>query len=220
MIKFVLSNSLHYIENACEVVDLVMDLIKMNCYWGGHKDRTIVPNLRLLWQITHLGHLSQISFCTLKEKRCLGLSRDLLIVLQAQMKIPIVLTVNFSRPWVYVPIVEPNVVEDVHIQQSPSSSNDLLPLLSWSGMELKENICVDGQWHIEYCPPKFVIQCSTFQKIMALKCKAMINLYKLVNGTFAPCYLGLWVEYHSKSLKHHNHWFCPNDLNHYVGGVA
>jgi len=90
----------------------------------------IVPNLRLLWQITHLGHLSQIAFCTLTEKRCLGLPRDLLIVLQAKMKIPIVLTVNFSRPWVYVLIVEPNVVKDVHIQQLPSSSNDLLPLLS------------------------------------------------------------------------------------------
>jgi len=87
-----------------------------------------VPKLRLLWQITHLGHLSQIAFCTLKEKRCLGLSRDLLIVLQAQMKIPIVLTMNFSHPWVYVPIVEPDVVKDVHVQQSPSSSNDLLPL--------------------------------------------------------------------------------------------
>jgi hypothetical protein len=32
MIKFVLSNNLHFIKNACEVVELVMDLMKMNCY--------------------------------------------------------------------------------------------------------------------------------------------------------------------------------------------
>jgi hypothetical protein len=38
--------------------------------------------------------------------------------------------VNFFLPWVYVRIIEPDIVQDVHIQQLPSSSNDLLPLLS------------------------------------------------------------------------------------------
>jgi hypothetical protein len=38
--------------------------------------------------------------------------------------------VNFSRPWVFVPTIEPNIVEDIHVQQPPFSSNDLLPLLS------------------------------------------------------------------------------------------
>jgi hypothetical protein len=35
-------------------------------------------------------------------------------------------------------------MEDVHIQQLPFGFNDLLPLLFQGGLELKENICVDG----------------------------------------------------------------------------
>ncbi len=52
--------------------------------------------------------------------------------------------VNFSCPGVSVPTFEPDFVEDVHIQQPPSNSSDSLPLLSQGGLELKENICVDG----------------------------------------------------------------------------
>jgi hypothetical protein len=51
-------------------------------------------------------------------------------------------------------------------------------------------------------------------------CKKRINIYKSINGIHVPCYLGFWVEYHSRSLKHHKHWFCPNDLNHCVGGIV
>jgi hypothetical protein len=40
-------------------------------------------------------------------------------------------------------------------------------------------------------------QCSNANK--------KINLYKSINGTPAPSYLGLWVQYHSESLKHHKH---------------
>jgi hypothetical protein len=36
------------------------------------------------------------------------------------------------------------MVEDVHIQQPPFSSSNLLPLVSQSGLELKEGIRVDG----------------------------------------------------------------------------
>ncbi len=68
--------------------------------------------------------------------------------------------VNFSCPWVTIPTVEPNIVNDVHMQQQPFNSSKLLPLVFRSGLELKENICVDGQWHIERCPPNFAIQCS------------------------------------------------------------
>jgi hypothetical protein len=46
------------------------------------------------------------------------------------------------------------------MQKSPSSSSVFLPLVSQGGMELKENICVDGMWWIEQCPPSFAIQCS------------------------------------------------------------
>jgi len=45
---------------------------------------------------------------------------------------------------VSVLVVKPNIVEDVHVQQLPSSSSNLLPLLFQVGLELKETICVDG----------------------------------------------------------------------------
>jgi hypothetical protein len=35
------------------------------------------------------------------------------------------------------------------MQLPPSSSSNLLLLLYRGGLELKETICVDGQWHIE-----------------------------------------------------------------------
>jgi hypothetical protein len=110
-------------------------------------------------------------------------------------------------------------VEDVHVQQLPSSSNNLVPLLSQGGLKLKENNCVDDQWCIECCPPKSTIQCFALQKTMAFKCKACINLYKLVNGIPTPCYLGFLVEYHNWSPEHHKHWFTLDDLSHCVGGT-
>jgi hypothetical protein len=42
---FMFSNNLHFINNTCKVVHLVMDLIRMNCCWGGHKDQTILLDL-------------------------------------------------------------------------------------------------------------------------------------------------------------------------------
>jgi hypothetical protein len=77
-------------------------------------------------------------------------------------------------------------VDDIEMQQSPS--NKLLPLVSYGGLELKESICVDGQWCIERCPPNFAIQCFAPQKTMTLKCKARINLSNSISGTLAPCY--------------------------------
>ncbi len=58
MTMFVFSNNLCCINNICQVVQLVMDLIKMKFCWGGHKDRVILLNLWPMWQITHLGHFS------------------------------------------------------------------------------------------------------------------------------------------------------------------
>jgi hypothetical protein len=43
-------------------------------------------------------------------------------------------------------IAQPNVVENVRMQQLAYGSNACLPLVFRSGLELKENICVDGQW--------------------------------------------------------------------------
>jgi hypothetical protein len=53
--------------------------------------------------------------------------------------------VNFFHPWVSILAIKLDIVEDVHVQQLPPiGSSDLLPLLSQGGLELKENICVDG----------------------------------------------------------------------------
>jgi hypothetical protein len=55
---------------------------------------------------------------------------------------------------------------------------------------------------------------------MALKCKTRINFYKFVSGTHVPHYLGLWVQYHNKSLKHHKHWFCLDGLSRCINGTT
>jgi hypothetical protein len=52
--------------------------------------------------------------------------------------------VNFFCPHVFVLIIEPDIMEGVHVQQLPSYSSDFLLLLFRGGLELKENICVDG----------------------------------------------------------------------------
>jgi len=52
--------------------------------------------------------------------------------------------VNFSCPQVLVLVVQPNIVKNVGMQQLPYSSNVCLPLVFQGGLELKENIYVDG----------------------------------------------------------------------------
>ncbi len=52
----------------------------------------ILLDLPQQWQITHQDHPSQISYCTSREKRFLGLPNDLLIILLALIMIP-----SFSR---------------------------------------------------------------------------------------------------------------------------
>jgi hypothetical protein len=69
---------------------------------------------------------------------------------------------NVLSPTIHV--TQFDIVGDVGMQQPPFGSNVFLPLVSQGGLELKENICVDGQWWIEHCPPIFVVQCSAFQK--------------------------------------------------------
>jgi hypothetical protein len=76
------------------------------------------------------------------------------------------------------------------------------------------------------CPNSFSFRylhlwtCSEFIKelggasiTMAFKCKTCINLYKLVNGIFVPCYISFLVEYHNEPPKHHKHWFSLDDLS-------
>ncbi len=52
--------------------------------------------------------------------------------------------VNFSRAQITVIVVQPNVVENVGMQQLPCCYSVYLPLVSQGGLKLKENICVDG----------------------------------------------------------------------------
>ncbi len=68
---------------------------------------------------------------------------------------------NFFHPEVAIPTAKPNIVEDVCMHQSPFSFSNLLPLVFQGGLELKENICVDGQWYIKHYPPNFTIQYPT-----------------------------------------------------------
>jgi hypothetical protein len=80
------------------------------------------------------------------------------------------------------------------MQQPPSSSNKLLPLVYQGGLELKENICVDGKWCIECCPPKFIIQCSALQKTTTLKCKSKdqpLQIYKWNSCSMLLKFLGI-----------------------------
>ncbi len=88
------------------------------------------------------------------------------------------------------------------------------------GLKVLKIVCVDGQWHIDHCPPTFVIQCFVLQKHTCIKCFAKINTFKTISGNLVPYYYGFWVQFHIKVLKHHKHWICPNDLNSCVGGIA
>jgi hypothetical protein len=172
-----------------------MVLIGMNCCRGRPKGQVILLDFLQQWQITRLDYPLQIAYQTSREKRFMGLPNDLLIIILALTMIPISFDhVNFFRPQVTILTTTPNIMDNVHMQQMPSSSSKLLSLLSQGhGLELKESICVDDQWRFEHCPPNSAIQCSTRQKITTLKCKARINLYKFVNGTPTPCYSGFWV---------------------------
>jgi hypothetical protein len=77
--------------------------------------------------------------------------------------------VNVSCPQVIVLVVQPNIVKNVGMQQLPCGSSVCLPLVFQSGLELKENIYVDGLWHIECSPPSFAIRCSMLHKTTRLK---------------------------------------------------
>jgi hypothetical protein len=70
--------------------------------------------------------------------------------------------VNFSYPQVTVHVVQPNVVKDVGMQQPPCGSSACSPLVFQSGLELKENICVDGSGGLNVAHPilQFNVLCS------------------------------------------------------------
>ncbi len=97
MTTFMFSNNLHCIDSTYKVVHLVMVMIGMNYCWGGPKAWMILLDLPQQWQITHSDRPSQIAYCTLREKRFVGLPSDLLIVLLVLTMIPIILTM-----WIFL----------------------------------------------------------------------------------------------------------------------
>ncbi len=204
---FVLSNNLHYRDNTCKVVHLVMVLIGMNCRWKRLASQVNLARLATI--LTNFMFGSSFTNCLphLKGEEVFGFA------MWPTNSCPPSIDndshhfnhVNFSCPRVIILNLVPNNVKDVHMQQPPLGPCNLLLLLYKSGLELKETISVDNKWRIECSPPNFAIQCSTFQKTIVLKCKTTINLYEYVSGTFVPCYSSLWVEYHNGSLQHHKH---------------
>jgi hypothetical protein len=129
-------NNLHCIDNTYKVIHLIMDLIGLNCCWGGLEGLVILIDLWWMWQITCSSHPSQIAFCTLKVKRFLGMPSDLLIDDSHYPN-----RVNFSSPQVIVLAIEPNIVKDICMQFSSFVSKNLC---FWNGLEVKEIIYVDG----------------------------------------------------------------------------
>jgi hypothetical protein len=65
-----------------------------------------------------------------------------------------------------------------------------LQFLKVGMLEVVEIICGDGMWHIDRCPPSFIVQHSTMQKYTVVKCATNINTHKMISGTLAPCYFG------------------------------
>ncbi len=65
--------------------------------------------------------------------------------------------VNFFCPQIKILVAQPHIVRKVGMQQPPCGSSACLSLVFRGGLELKEKICVDGQWQIEYCPPNFAV---------------------------------------------------------------
>lgn len=139
---FMLSNNIHYTNNTCKVVHLIMVLIEMNCCWGGHEGWMIMLNMLQQWK----NFISKLSFTNcllhLEGKEVFRFSKWLTDYPHGvDNDSHCSDCVNFSHPRGIVLATEPDIVDDVHMQQLPSSSNKLLPLLFQGGLELKESIC-------------------------------------------------------------------------------
>jgi hypothetical protein len=168
---------------------------------------------------TWIDHHSWFIFRTLRVKRFLVWPSISLCLHEANGDSHRPNNVNFSHPWMASPATRSNNVQNVFTHPTHFASHYVLPIFSWSGLELKESISINGQWHIEQCATNSFIQCSTFQKSIGVKCITKINVSKTTNGTLVPCYSGLWVALWGKTLEHHKHWFCVDNLNRCVGGI-
>jgi hypothetical protein len=57
------------------------------------------------------------------------------------------------------------------------------------------------------------MQCSTLQINMNVKCITNINTHKMTTWDPNSMLLWFWVQFRTKALQHHKHWFCSNDLS-------
>ncbi len=131
-----------FIDNTCKVVHLIMVLIGMN-YCLGRLSNDLV---RFATVVANYTSRSSFINCLshLKGEEVFGSSKwpnDYPPNVDDDSNRPN--HVNFFHPWITIPLVEPNIMDNVHMQQPPSSSSKLLPLVFQGGLELKESICVD-----------------------------------------------------------------------------
>jgi hypothetical protein len=98
--------------------------------------------------------------------------------------------VNFSHPCVVVPTYQPNSVDDLFILRSPCVAQSMFPIFFQGGIMVNEIMCGDGIWHIDRCPPNYVVQCFALQENIDLKCTCKINTHKTTSRTPTPCYFG------------------------------
>jgi len=140
-----LSNSLHCIESICKVFHMVMDVIGMNCCWGGPKGQE--NHARLVAAMAY--YMSESSFTNwllhFKGEEVFGSAeRSINFPPNIDNDSHHPNCVKFFCPRIIVLAVEPNIMDNVRIRQPPFGPSNLLPLVSRGGLELNENICVDG----------------------------------------------------------------------------
>jgi hypothetical protein len=94
---------------------------------------------------------------------------------------------NFFRPHVAILACQPNSVDDLSIPGSPCVAHNMFPILFQGGIMVNEIMRGDGIWHIDQCPLSLVVQCSTLQNNINVKCTCKINTHKMTSGTPTPC---------------------------------
>ncbi len=134
-----LSNSLHCIKSICKVVHMVMDVIGMNCCWGRPKGRE--NPARLVVAMAY--YMSESSFTNWLlhfkgEEVCGFAKRSINFPPNIDNDSHHPNRVKFFCPRIIVLAVEPNIMDDVRIQQPPFGPSNLLPLVSRGGPKLNK----------------------------------------------------------------------------------
>jgi hypothetical protein len=64
---------------------------------------------------------------------------------------------NFSWLCMAIPTCQLNNIDNLLIHGSPCVPQSMYPIVSPCGIKVNEIMCGDGLWHIEWCPPSFVV---------------------------------------------------------------